>query len=78
MLIRGGNNELGKMVEYKAMVNAGFTKGNVPAGYLNSHLSGQTAWDDNPKLRAEATRLAKKLKQDLDADIKARAKAKTC
>ena len=33
----GGNNELGKMVEHKAMVNAGFTRGNVPADYLNAH-----------------------------------------
>ncbi len=64
-----GNNELGKMVEHKAMVNAGFTKGNVPDSYLNSHLSGQTAWDSNPGLRAEATSLADKLKADFDADV---------
>jgi RHS repeat-associated protein len=74
----GGNNELGKMVEYKAMVDAGFTPGKagVPSDYLNSHLSGKSAWN-NPKnkhLQGKATELADKLRADYDADVKARAK----
>lgn len=73
----GGDNELGKMVEYKAMKDAGFKKGDVPADYLNSHLSGETAWNDpkNKHLQAKATELAAKLKADYDADVKARAEA---
>lgn len=64
-----GNNELGKMVEFKAMSNAGFTKGNVPDNYLNAHLSGQTAWDSNVHLQKEATELADELKSKYDADV---------
>jgi len=68
----GGDNELGKMVEHKAMKDAGFTKENVPDDYLNNHLSGQTAWDNNPDKQAKATELAAKLKADYDADVKRR------
>ena len=67
-----GNNELGKMVEYKAMKNAGFERGNIPSNYLNTYLSGETAWNANPSLRAEATELADKLKADFDADVERR------
>lgn len=63
----GGDNELGKMVEHKLMKNAGFEKGFVPDGYLNSFLSGQTAWDSNPHLQAKATKLASKVEKDFDA-----------
>jgi Rhs_assc_core: RHS repeat-associated core domain len=67
-----GNNELGKMVEYKAMKNAGFERGDIPSNYLNTYLSGETAWNANPSLRAEATELADKLKADFDADVERR------
>ena len=67
-----GNNELGKMVEYKAMKNAGFERGNIPANYLNTYLSGETSWNANPSLREEATKLADKLKADFDADVERR------
>ncbi len=75
----GGNNELGKMVEYKAMRDATFTKGSVPKSYLNSHLSGTSAWNDpkNKHLRARATRLAKKLKTAYDQDVADRKKKAT-
>jgi RHS repeat-associated protein len=68
----GGDNELGKIVEHRAMVNAGFTKGNVPANYLNSHLSGQTAWDSNPNLRDKAKELAEQLEKDFKANVEKR------
>ena len=70
-----GNNELGKMVEYKVMKDAQFTKGagGVPSGYLNSYMSGETAWNDNPHLHQQATDLADKLKADYEADVKTRA-----
>lgn len=75
----GGNNELGKMVEYRAMSDAGFTPGRagVPANYLNSHMSGRSAWENNPHLRAEATRLANELRALYDADVQARLQAKS-
>ncbi|OXB03267.1 RHS repeat-associated core domain-containing protein [Flavobacterium pectinovorum] len=63
----GGDNELGKMVEHKIMKDEGFVKGSVPENYLNSHLSGQTAWDSNPHLQQKATDLANQLKADFDA-----------
>nr|WP_233173147.1 DUF6531 domain-containing protein [Flavobacterium sp. ASV13] len=63
----GGDNELGKMVEHKLMKDAGFEKGFVPDGYLNSFLSGQTAWDANPHLQEKATQLADEIKKDFDA-----------
>ncbi|PSK89093.1 RHS repeat-associated protein [Taibaiella chishuiensis] len=76
----GGNNELGKMVEYKAMKDAGFEPGRagVPDKYLNSHMSGKSAWEDpkNKHLQTEATELAKKLRGDYEADVKVRAEAK--
>jgi hypothetical protein len=73
----GGNNDLGKMVEYKAMKDAGFQPGGggVADGYLNSHMSGKSTWDANPDLQEKATELAKKLRADYDADVEARAKA---
>jgi RHS repeat-associated protein len=72
----GGNNDLGKMVEYKAMKDAGFRPGGagVPDGYLNNHMSGKSTWDTNPHLQGKATELADKLRADYDADVKARAK----
>ncbi len=72
----GGNNDLGKMVEYKTMKDAGFRPGGagVPADYLNNHMSGKSTWDANPQLQARATELADKLQADYDADVKARAK----
>lgn len=71
-----GNNDLGKMVEYKAMRDAGFEPGRagVPDGYLNSHMSGKSTWDANPHLQDKATEMASKLKADYEADAKARAK----
>lgn len=73
----GGNNDLGKMVEYKAMHDAGFVPGgkhNVPDGYLNHHMSGKSTWDANPHLQGKATELADKLRADYETDVKARAK----
>ncbi|MDO6855360.1 RHS repeat-associated core domain-containing protein, partial [Cellulophaga lytica] len=74
----GGNNELGKMVEYKTMKNEGFEKGagGVPDGFLNSYLRGETAWNDpkNKHLQADAIKLSDKLKADYDADVKRKAK----
>lgn len=67
-----GNNELGKMVEYKAMRDAGFEHGSIPPNYLNTYLSGETAWNANPSLRTEATQLANKLKADFNADVERR------
>ena len=67
-----GNNELGKMVEYQAMIDAGFTRNEIPSDYLNQILSGETAWNDNPELRDEARELAKELKRLYDADVEAR------
>jgi uncharacterized protein RhaS with RHS repeats len=73
----GGDNELGKMVEYKAMKDAGFEPGGkkgVPEGYLNSHMSGKSAWDDpkNKHLQGKATELADKLRADYEADVLSR------
>ena len=73
----GGNNDLGKMVEYKAMKDADFRPGGksgVPDGYLNNHMSGKSTWDANPHLQGKATELADKLRADYEADVKARAK----
>jgi RHS repeat-associated protein len=73
----GGDNELGKMVEYKTMVlskfKAGIGRAGVPAGFLNSHISGATAWAENPDKRAAATKKAKDLLEKLEADRAARA-----
>ena len=74
----GGNNELGKMVEYKAMKNAGFTRDFIPENYQNTYLSGETAWN-NPKnkhLQGQASDLADKLRTDYEADVQARKKIK--
>jgi len=68
----GGNNELGKMVEYKAMINAGFTRNQIPSNYLNTYLSGEKAWKGNPNLQDRASVLAKELKNKFDADVQAR------
>lgn len=35
-------------------------------------IYGETAWNANPSLRAEATELADKLKADFDADVERR------
>ena len=74
----GGNNTLGKMVEYKAMCDAGFAPGSggIPAEYLNSYLSGKSAWVANPELQVEATKLAKQLRNDYEADVRLRANNK--
>lgn len=73
----GGDNELGKMVEYKTMILSGFKEGlgrlGVPAGFLNSHLSGATAWAENPDKQAAATKKAEELLEKLKADKEARA-----
>lgn len=67
-----GNNELGKMVEYKTMKNAGFERSNIPPNYLNTYLSGETSWNAHPALQAEATLLAEKLQADYNADVERR------
>jgi RHS repeat-associated protein len=74
----GGNNELGKMVEYKTMRNAGFDRGKIPENYLNSFLSGESAWNapKNKHLQGQANYLADKLRADYEADVKARQKIK--
>src|SRR6202000_2899136 len=69
-----GNNELGKMVEYKALTNEGATRGYMPPHLLNTYLSGETAYNANPKLQKKASALAKKLKKDYLADVEARKK----
>lgn len=61
----GGDNELGKMVEYKAMMLSGFKegagRGAAPDGFANAHLSGKAAWDANPGKQAAATLKATEL-----------------
>ncbi len=65
----GGDNTLGKMVEYKAMKDAGSEGKEVPAKYLNSFTSGKSDWDKNPQLQKKASKLAKKLKKNHDEDL---------
>ena len=72
-----GNNELGKMVEFKAMENAGFKGGtDVPSNYMNAWRSGETAWNDkkNAHLREKASKLADELKRKHDSDLTERRK----
>ena len=69
----GGDNELGKMVENKAMYNAGFMrdengKSQIPPEYLNDNLSGDTAWSNNEDKREDAEKLAQQLQEDLEKD----------
>jgi hypothetical protein len=63
-----GDNTLGKMVEYKAMKDAGFDGTNIPEKYTNRYTSGKSAWDANPGKRDEATKLAKQLDDDFNSD----------
>ena len=72
----GGDNELGKMVEYRAMQLSGFTPTGIPAAFANTYLSGKTAWDDpaNVSKRATATKKAKELIKKFEEDKAARAK----
>ena len=74
----GGDNELGKMVEYRAMCLSGFTPGSIPTGFANSILSGKSAWENpaNASKRATATKKAKELIQKFEDDAAARAAAK--
>jgi RHS repeat-associated protein len=74
----GGNNELGKMVEYRAMKNARFERGDIPKNYQNTYLSGETAWNNpnNKHLQGQASDLADKMRADYDADVKTRKNAK--
>jgi len=72
----GGDNELGKMVEYQAMKKSGFVRGDIPAPYLNSAFSGETAWNDpkNSHLKKKASKLADQLISDFEEDKKKRKK----
>jgi hypothetical protein len=72
-----GDNDLGKMVEYKAMELSGFKPGagGVPSGFANSFLSGKSTWDVNPNKQAEATKKAKELIAKFNASKLAIAKA---
>ena len=58
--------------------NAGFVPGSggIPAEYLNSYLSGKSAWVANPELQVEATKVAKQLRNDYEADVRLRANNK--
>lgn len=60
-----GDNDLGKMVEYKTMELKGFKpelgRRGVPKGFTNSHTSGLSTWLANPQKQAEATQLAVEL-----------------
>lgn len=60
------------------MCDAGFVSGRdgIPAEYLNSYLSGKSAWVANPELQVEATKLAKQLRNDYEADVRLRANNK--
>jgi RHS repeat-associated protein len=63
------NNELGKMVENRLMYNAGFQpSAGAPEGYLNTYMSGNTAWNDprNAGLQSEAERIARDMESDMD------------
>jgi RHS repeat-associated protein len=64
----GGNNTLGKMVEYKTMINARFDGRDIPQGFTNKYTSGKTAWDANPQLQSEATKIAEQLKAEFNSD----------
>jgi len=73
----GGDNDLGKMVEYAAMRDAGFiaggTRGHPNAfGYSNASMSGKSTYDANPAKQALADKLAKTLKAKFLADKAAR------
>jgi RHS repeat-associated protein len=72
-----GDNDLGKMVEYKTMMLSGFKegmgRGAAPAGFLNAHLSGSSTWAANPKKQEAATKKAEELLEKLKTDKAARA-----
>ena len=40
------------------------------------YLSGKSAWDANPELQVEASKLAKQLRNDYEADVRSRANNK--
>ncbi len=71
----GGDNELGKMVEYRAMALSGFSPSNIPKAFANSIMSGKSAWDNpaNASKRAAATKKAKELIRKFEEDKAARA-----
>jgi RHS repeat-associated protein len=73
----GGDNDLGKMVEYAAMRDAKFTPGmgkaGITAGFSNAFVSGKSTYDiANPAKQAQADKLAKTLKAKFTADKVAR------
>ncbi|NDO32794.1 RHS repeat protein, partial [[Clostridium] clostridioforme] len=59
-----GNNELGKMVEYWLMKEAGFERGDIPKDYLNKILSGEKSWNANKNLQKQAKEIADKMKKN--------------
>ena len=64
-----GDNELGKMVEYQAMKLNGFTRGNIPSGFANSILSGESAFNAaTPEMQKKASKLAAELIAKFEAD----------
>jgi hypothetical protein len=75
-----GDNDLGKMVEYKTMVDSGFDpsagREGVPDGFLNKHTSGKSTWDANPSKQVKATELSNELLKKFGADKIARAAGK--
>jgi RHS repeat-associated protein len=76
-----GDNEMGKMVENRAMFLNGFVPGKgkagVPAGFANSFMSGTKAYQNATSARqAEATRLAQELIAKFEADKLAKSLAK--
>ena len=65
----GGDNELGKMVEYQAMRQSGFARGNIPSGFSNSYLSGESTFKDAaPEKQDKAKELARELILKFQAD----------
>ncbi len=73
----GGDNELGKMVEYKTMILSLFSRGEIPGGFANKSLSGETAWNANQSKQAKATEKANELIEKFEKDKADRA-AKKC
>ncbi len=72
-----GNNELGKAVEYKVMVNEGAvgktkqSKATIPQHLDNKIVTGKTAYGNLSEADVKlADELAVKLKQDMENDIK--------
>ncbi|WP_435274561.1 RHS repeat-associated core domain-containing protein [Psychrobium sp. nBUS_13] len=77
-----GDNDLGKMVEYAAMRDAGFKnidqhgKKSIPLGYSNRTMSGYTAYNSATSTKKEkANNLAIKLKKLFDKNKDDRNKA---